>query len=366
MSETTGRTKPRKRAAAAATAEARLDAAPASAPEGRGKKIKQPPILFEATQAIIARLEQRLGRTMLVYWNSQRGNVCNNDVLALFELFKRVGRTEKAALLIKSNGGNIEAALRIVNLLREYAGHIVALVPLESASAATIIALGADVIEMGPLAHLTAIDSSLRHDLSPITQIENSRVSVSQDELARIVKLWNRDAREHHANPYSDLFKYIHPLVVGAIDRSSSLSEKICAEVLSYHLPKAEDCERISRSLNSDYPSHSYPITAREAVRLGLDVKVLDGAVNDLLLDLNHLYSEMAQPAVTDFDKFSHHDNEIINIVEAAGTQIYFQNDKDWNYIEGERRWQTMNDESSWRQVEMVDGVQRSRRLHIR
>ena len=37
--------------------------------------------------------------------------------------------------------------------------------PLECASATTMIYLGADEIHMGPLAHLTAIDSSMRLDL---------------------------------------------------------------------------------------------------------------------------------------------------------------------------------------------------------
>jgi hypothetical protein len=35
-----------------------------------------------------------------------------------------------------------------------------------------MIALGADEIHMGPLAFLTAVDTSLRHELSP-TDIDN-------------------------------------------------------------------------------------------------------------------------------------------------------------------------------------------------
>jgi ATP-dependent protease ClpP protease subunit len=330
------------------------------------KNVKQPPLLFDDTQAIITAIEKQIGRKLLVYWTSDRGSVCDNDVVALYEIFKHIGRSEDIALFIKSNGGDVEASLRLVNLMREYNTRVHALVPLESASAATMIALGADEIQMGPLAHLTAIDSSLVHDMSPIDERNNRRVSVSQDELARIVALWNANSREHHGNPYTDIFQYIHPLVVGAIDRSSSLSIKICKEILSFHIKDEAECDRISKLLNSDYPSHSYPITTREAQRIGLKVSSLEPKVNDLLLDLNSLYSEMAQKALTDFNEYNYHDNEIINIHETKGIQIYYQNDKDWNYIQAERRWQTLNDESSWRMTKRVKGKTVLSVLHIR
>ncbi|HNR89502.1 MAG TPA: hypothetical protein PKM65_14270 [Spirochaetota bacterium] len=329
-------------------------------------KIKQPPLLFDKTQKIIAKAEKILGCKTISYWTSDRGSVCANDVVALYELFQKIGPGDRASLFIKSGGGNPEAALRIVNLIREYYRHVTAVIPLECASAATMIALGADHLQMGPLAHLTAIDSSLIHDLSPLDERENRRVSVSQDQVSRIVNLWNKNAKDHHANPFSDIFKYIHPLVIGEIDRSSSLSIKIAKEILLYHLTDESEAERISRHLNFDYPSHSYPITSKEASKIGLSVSALDSQANELLIELNELYSEMAQKAFTDFDEYNYHDNEILNILEADGIQIYYQNDKDWNYLKEERRWQPMNDESSWRKIESVKGKTVHTQFHIR
>src|SRR5512142_3250192 len=129
------------------------------------KNVKQPPLLFDQTQALIAKLERQIGTKLLVYWTSDRGSVCDNDVVALYEIFKHIGASDDISVFIKSNSGDVEAALRIVNLMREYNTRVHAYVPLESASAATMIALGADEIQMGPLAHLTAIDSSLVHDM---------------------------------------------------------------------------------------------------------------------------------------------------------------------------------------------------------
>ncbi|MEW9094063.1 MAG: ATP-dependent Clp protease proteolytic subunit [Clostridiaceae bacterium] len=319
-------------------------------------RTKQPPVLFQETQHLISKIEDMLGHKMIVYWTSERGGVCQNDVLALYEIFKKIGKNEKLSIFIKSDGGDVEAALRIVNLIRTYSTNVTALIPLECASSATMIALGANEISMGPLSFLTAIDSSIMHNLAPIDERDNRRVRVSQDELYRIVKLWENNSKEHHGNPYSDIFKYVHPLVIGALDRSSSLSIKICKEILSYHMNDREECNRISNHLNGDYPSHGYPITSREAKSIGLNITNLREDINNLLLELNKCYSEMAQRALTDYDEYNYHDNEILNILEASDIQLFYQNDKDWNYIKDERRWQVLNDESSWRKSEVVDG----------
>ncbi|MBS1241192.1 MAG: hypothetical protein H6R40_619, partial [Gemmatimonadetes bacterium] len=220
-------------------------------------KIKQPPVLFDDTQAIIRDVERLLGATFMAYWNSSNGSVCGNDPVALYEILKKIGQKDRLFLFIKSDGGSGIASLRLVHLLRQYARQLTALIPLDCASAATMLALGADDIQMGPLAYLTAVDTSITHELSPADRL-NELVSVSQDELTRVIKLWNRETKEGEANPYQHLYQYVHPLVIGAIDRASSLSIKICREILAYHLRDAEAADRISNCLNADYPSHSY------------------------------------------------------------------------------------------------------------
>ncbi|HUO87666.1 MAG TPA: hypothetical protein VMU08_00725 [Rhizomicrobium sp.] len=327
--------------------------------------IKSPPVLFEKTQAIIAQIEKALQGPLITYWNSTNGSICSNDVVGLYELLKTVGRVPRLNLFIKSNGGFGEASLRMVHLLRQFAGELIVLVPLECESAATMLALGADRILMGPLAQLSAVDTSLTHDLSPVDR-DNNRVKVSQDELSRVVRLWQEQADGNHSNPYGTLYAHVHPLVVGAVDRASALSTRLCVDILSYHLKDRSRAEEISNTLNSAYPSHSYPITIREAERIGLNVQPLDDALNRDLLELNEIYSEMGQPASTDFDEGNSHDASILNILEAKGLQIFFQNDKDWHYRAEERRWVTLNNNSTWRKAEWVQGQVSISILHVR
>jgi hypothetical protein len=333
--------------------------------ENKDIEIIKPPVLFSQTQDLIKEIEKHLGAKMICYWNSVNGSVCQNDVVTFYEMLKNLGEQKELYLFVKSGGGDGKASLRIVNLLRQHTQKLYALAPLECASAATMMVLGADEIQMGPLAFLSAVDTSITHDLSPVDK-NNALVSVSQDELSRVINLWNKEIKNGDHNPYQSLYNYVHPLVIGAVDRASSLSIKISKEILSYHLQDEQKADYISNHLNSSYPSHSYPITLREAQNIGLNAKALDKKLNDLLLDLNELYSEMGQKAYTDYDEYNGHDHEILNIIEGNGIQIYYQVDKDWHYRAEERRWIVMNDRSSWVKTNYQNNKLISRPFHIR
>jgi hypothetical protein len=313
----------------------------------------KPPILFSQTQSLIGQIEGMINEPLITYWNSASGSICDNDVLGLYGVLRDLRPAKRLSLFVKSDGGSGQASLRMINLLRQYVEHLTVLVPLECASAGTMLALGANRIEMGPLAHLSAVDTSLTHDLSPLDR-DNHRVKVSQDELQRAARLFQGERTDD--NPYAALFQHVHPLVIGAVDRSSALSTRLCIEILGYHMSDPAKAEAISDTLNAGYPSHSYPITLREARRIGLNAQPLAADLNRTLLELNSVYSEMGQRATTDFDDRNSHDNSIMNIIEGAGRQVFFQHEKDWHYRTEERRWIAMNDRSSWRKAEWTGG----------
>jgi hypothetical protein len=287
--------------------------------------------------------------------------------MAMHDLLQAAGKTPQITLFVKSDGGSGMAALRMVHLLRRYTRRLTVVAPLNCASAATMLALGADRIAMGPLSYLTAVDTSLEHDLSPLDHT-NNLVAVSNDELERVIRLWKEAATRDRApvNPYQELYRYVHPLVVGALDRASSLSLMLCREILGYHMKDKKKAERISAQLNSSYPAHQYPITSREARRLGLNVVDLDPELDETLQEMNLLYSEMGQRAITDYDELNHHDNEITNILESRALQVFYQVEKDWHYRKEERRWVPMNDVSAWYRCRRRNGRVVKTKFHIR
>jgi hypothetical protein len=332
----------------------------------RRTRVKTPPLLIAKTQSLLKKIQPKVDGALVTYWTSTSGSVCDNDVLALQELLQDLGPQRQVTLVVKSDGGSGMAALRMVHLLRQYTRRLTLLAPLNCASAATMLALGADRIGMGPLSYLTAVDTSLEHDLSPVDHT-NNLVAVSNDEVERVIRLWKESsARTTAVNPYQELYKYLHPLVIGALDRASSLSLMLCREILGYHMKDKAKADRISRQLNSSYPAHQYPITSREARRLGLDVFDLDPELDELLQDLNLVYSEMGQRAITDFDELNHHDNEITNILEGSGLQVFYQVEKDWHYRKEERRWVPMNDVSAWYLARLKAGRVLKSKFHIR
>jgi Serine dehydrogenase proteinase len=338
------------------------------AKSARRARIKTPPVLFAKTQAALARIQKHVDGAFLSYWISPGGSVCDNDVMALHEVLEATGSQRHITLFVKSDGGSAMASLRMIHLLRKYTRRLTVLAPLNCASAATMLALGADEIAMGPLSYLTAVDTSLEHELSPVDHT-NHLVAVSNDEVDRVIRLWKDTVnvrRSDNVNPYQELYKYLHPLVIGALDRASSLSLMLCREILAYHMKDARKADRISRRLNSSYPAHQYPITSREARKLGLKINDIEPGLDRLLLELNLLYSEMGQRAITDFDEENHHDNEITNILESKGLQVFYQVEKDWHYRKEERRWVSMNDSSCWYRCHPKAGRVAKEKFHIR
>lgn len=326
---------------------------------------KKPAILFEETQAIVTRLQKRLDATFISFWNSVQGSICHNDVVVLHQLLRKARPGQSVMFFVKSDGGNGQASLRMVNLVRTYFKQVTALVPLNCESAATMFVLGADEIRMGSMAFLSAVDSSLRHSLSPVDK-DNDLVSVGANELARVLRQWREEASRKDANPFSEIYKYIHPLVIGAVDRMDSLSVKLCEEILSFHMKDKAKIKRIAHSLNNDFPSHGYPILLREAKRLGLDVTPLDRAIERDLIELNELYSAMGKRHRTDYDEHNHHDTEVVSIHETAGAMTFFQIDKDWHWRESDRTWISTNDQSKWRTRERIADKVVEDELHIR
>ncbi len=311
--------------------------------------LKRTPVLTKETQAIFSQFEKQTGLPLLAYWTSSGGSICQNDVMAMSQLLDTRKHGNAVGLFLKSDGGNPEAALRLVHLLRSKFKRVILYAPFECASAATMVALGANEIHMGPTSYLTAVDSSLKHQLSPVDS-RNEVVSVSQDEVLAHPAVMERAAREGQSLP-----------------RGLSLSAPAGHRrarpfqfALDSHLPGIAQLPHADRktgpsgsvaNLNANYPSHSYPITAREARKLGLSVHDLGTKEGALLRELNALYSHMANPILTDFDQENHHNHEICNILEIRDRQIYYQVDKDWHYRKEERRWIATNDKSGWQRV---------------
>src|SRR5271169_1785819 len=83
------------------------------------------PVLTKETQDVFARFEKELGVPLLAYWTSSGGSICQNDVMAMAQLLETRKHGSAVGLFLKSDGGNPEAALRLVHMLRSRFSRVV-------------------------------------------------------------------------------------------------------------------------------------------------------------------------------------------------------------------------------------------------
>lgn len=198
----------------------------------------------------------------------------------LYAQLSRIGPAEHIDLLLYSTGGLVEMPVRIVPLIREFCQRWSVLVPYRAWSAATHVALGADEIVMGPLSELSPVDPQQIHPLLPRGKDadgNDSLVTYSVQDLKYITRFIDRQLLAQHGGEaigavLAELFRSIHPLALGALERGYELAKLVTADVLRTHLDDEAKIKELADTLSDRYRSHMYPITRREAKRLGLPV----------------------------------------------------------------------------------------------
>src|SRR5271157_631803 len=328
------------------------------------KNGKRTPKMSE-TQRMIRSAEKLLDGPLISFWNSEaNGKIFFYCAEALQVLLADLPFSDRLFLCLTSDGGSGLASLRIANLLRSKCKKLIVLVPMRAESAATMLALAADEIHLAPHANLSPIDTSIQHSLCPVNQ-SNDQANVGQDELSRIVALWRKESKSETVNPYAELWRYIHPLVIGAVDRANSMSLKLCESLLAYHMKDPALREKIATALTSAYPSHNYPILFQEAKEMGIPAIQMEQDLENILACLQQQYVEAGELRRIDHDQDHHHDHEIPTLAERTGQMVLFRNDHDWYYRSEERRWLPMHKRDGWYKAELRKGKTIERALHI-
>ena len=122
---------------------------------------------------LIERIEKARGSRVITYITSTRRNLESHMAMdvprKIFEHLRPIGakKTPKIDLFLHSNGGDGTVPWRLVTLIREYADKFSVLVPYKAFSAATLTALGADEIIMGPMGMLGPTDANINGPFNP-------------------------------------------------------------------------------------------------------------------------------------------------------------------------------------------------------
>lgn len=171
-------------------------------------------------------------------------------------------RSKDVLLLLLSRGGSIESAYQISKLCKSFAReHFIALIPRHAKSAATLIAIGADEIHMGPLGQLGPIDPQLGG-------LPALGVSQALKTIASVA-----EAFPGSAEMFARYLKMVLTVEqIGYCDRISESAAQYAVRLLStkHGLGKSE--EAIAKELVHEYKDHGFVIDFEEAkMHLGGD-----------------------------------------------------------------------------------------------
>lgn len=127
--------------------------------------------MYKERKDLLAKIEEQFNAKSLLYVTGDRSNLetrIAGDVIDHFvNHLDKIGVVERICFIIYSRGGETLAAWSIINLVRQYCDHLIALIPSRAHSAATLMALGTNEIIMTKQATLGPIDPSVNGPLNP-------------------------------------------------------------------------------------------------------------------------------------------------------------------------------------------------------
>jgi hypothetical protein len=256
---------------------------------------------WDESQHAIVLLEKSLNCRVLVFYVAMSSSFTQEDVNEVFHHLADIGFQDELALLLYGPGGSPIAAYRLVKLVRQFCRRLKIIVPDSAASALTMTALGADELITGPLSALSPIDTSIaNHPLAPQDKA-GEPVTVEINQIQKYLELVHSSSYENGQDfsktPFVSLSEKIHPVFLGTIQRSLSLSRMLTRGILATHMQDEEAIERIVSKLNDEYPTHSYPILPEDLHQLGLNVSLMQQEHYDICMDLFGYYEVMTQPS---------------------------------------------------------------------
>jgi len=220
----------------------------------------------------------------------------------LMDILSLLGKVPQIDVFLRSTGGITEVPWRIVTMIREFADKLAVIVPSIALSGATHIAIAADELVMSPFAVLGSVDPTTNHPLLP-KDAQGKPIPTSVENLKHCIKFISEQLGESYPQQnlaliISELFKYINPLALGALEQSYNLSKLISRKCLKSRKQPLTDehIEAVVEQLAGGYFSHSFLISRSEVESdLKLPVTKPNTEVSELILRLENHYVQQFQ-----------------------------------------------------------------------
>lgn len=267
----------------------------------------------EQSQQLFRAIEDERQTHLLAYVTSDRplpfqAKMALDVIPRFYEHLTRMKEVGKIDLFLFSLGGDTIVPWRLVNLIRECAREFSVLVPYKAHSAATLVALGADEIVIGPMGELSPIDPSISTPFNPPhpNEPKEPKIEIGVEDVGGFINLARETVgitdQDNLVRMMEKLSEHIHPLAIGAVYRSHALIRLLAGKLLALHMREPTDTQRIPKivdDLAEKLYYHNYLISRNEAEELGLRVVRPSASLERLLWELYLSYEaemDLGQP----------------------------------------------------------------------
>jgi len=229
-----------------------------------------------ARQGLIREIEATTGARLICYIAEHHQQIDRHDVLGIVDLLHNIPVGSPIDLLLHSPGGDIDAAEKVISLIRKRAGTgiVRVVVPDFAKSAATLIALGSNTIVMSDTSELGAID--------PQIELKDMYGNGSLHSAQSYLDAFETHSENLKADPRdpvaSLMLSKMEPATVRKIERIALRSKAIAEDLLSKAMVKDEaKAKKIASELANTkrWHSHGQVIGHETATGLGLNVEYL-------------------------------------------------------------------------------------------
>ena len=245
--------------------------------EGRRDESHSP---ADVILSVIPRLQSQLkaldeanhARTIFVF-----GGTDPWTAVATSKVLRRVGKTETLHVVLESDGGDLDFAIKLYKMLRAHcSGKLTVIVPFWAKSAASLVAMSADDVLLTPYGELGPIDA----------QVEDPETGeyVPAHSIGRAIDFI--EATEDRSVKITLALK-LSPMLIGGYLGVVSAGEQEVKEVctrLGIQNPDAA-----VEALTAKYLSHGYPVTADTLKDHGFPIRSLTIEEAEPYMKLNDL-----------------------------------------------------------------------------
>jgi hypothetical protein len=255
-------------------------------------------------QLLISTLEEKRKSKIIVYITGDRKGLETKIASDIFPMFHKhlmaIGEQERIDLFLYSTGGLTNAGYGLVKLCREFCNEFNVIIPFKAHSCATLISLGANNIVMTKMGQLSPIDPSLEHPLGPTVSFPGQPpriIQISVEDVNAFFSLAKNSelkSEESMRQVFQILASNVHPLALGAVQRSRDQIAFLATELMKTHDGDKDHISEVVETLTKGRYSHDYLIGLTEAINdLNLKITSPNSDINKLIIELFNAYNEM-------------------------------------------------------------------------